>query len=508
MLVMETIAKIRCMYYGQKKTIKGISRALKVSKNTVRKTIRGDQTEFKYRRRKQPHRVLGRFIGQLEEWLTADSKEPKRRQRTARKLFEGLKEQGYPGSYDAVHAYVKGWHMRHSQSPKVAHIPLVFEPGEAFQFDWSEEEVMLDGSITRLKVAQMRLCYSRLTFVRAYFNEQLEMVLDAHRHAFEFFGGVCKRGIYDNMKTVVQHIYQGKERDYNPRFLQLSSHYCFTPVACTPAAGWEKGQIEKHVGTSRQNFFTPLRKAATLEELNEDLELQALAWAKTRKHPDIKEKTIWEVYQEEVAKLMPVRGPFGSHKSEFVTVNTYSLVRYATNSYSVDCNYVGQVVELRISADTITVAFKEQIIGKHQRHFGRHQTFYDPEHYLAVLERKPGALRNGAPFKNWVLPSSIVKAQKALASYKDGDQQYVAILAAMRVYGLDAVEQACAITLERQCCNKTTVFHELQLPTKASSISQEHPSVPHLKDPPISDCSRYNVKLPLMTFQGGCHANT
>ena len=407
-----------------------------------------------------------------------------------------------------MHAYVKGWHIRHSQSPKVAHIPLVFEPGEAFQFDWSEEEVMLGGVITRVKVAQIRLCYSRLTFVRAYFNEQLEMVLDAHRRAFDFFGGTCRRGIYDNMKTAVQHIHQGKERDYNPRFLQMSSHYCFTPVACTPAAGWEKGQIEKHVRTSRQNFFTPLVKAETIKELNEELERKALAWANTHKHPDIKEKTIWEVYQEEVASLIPYRGPFASHKSEFVTVNTYSLVRYATNSYSVDCNYVGQVVELRISADTITIAFKGQIIGEHQRHFGRHQTFYDPEHYLTVLERKPGALRNGAPFKKWVLPPSVVKAQKALEIYKDGDQQYVAILAAIRVYGHDAVEQACAITLERKCCNKTTVFHELQQPDKASSLPQEPTLSPPLKDPPVSDSSRYNVKLPLTITQGGCHANT
>ena len=95
MLVVETIAKIRRMHYGQKESIKKISRALRISRNTVRKAIRSDQTEFRYHRQKQPHRVLGSFISQLEQWLTADSKEPKRRQRTARKLFEGLKEKGY-----------------------------------------------------------------------------------------------------------------------------------------------------------------------------------------------------------------------------------------------------------------------------------------------------------------------------------------------------------------------------------------------------------------------------
>src|SRR5271154_5630254 len=155
----------------------------------------------------------------------------------------------------------------------------------------------------------MKLSHSRMPFVRAYFRETQELVFDAHDKAFVFYGGGCRRGIYDNMKTAVEAIFVGKARQYNRRFLQMCSHHLIEPVACTPAAGWEKGQVENQVGNLRDQLFRPKPRVTSLTELNGWLEDQCIAYAKRTKHPEFKERTIWEVFQDERASLMEPRGP-------------------------------------------------------------------------------------------------------------------------------------------------------------------------------------------------------
>ena len=138
-----------------------------------------------------------------------------------------------------------------------AYVPMSFAPGEAYQFDWSHETITLAGLPLTVKAAHMKLSHSRMPFVRVYFRETQELVFDAHDKAFRFYGGVCRRGIYDNMKTAVEAIFVGKVRRYNLRFLQMCSHHLIEPVACTPASGWEKGQVENQVGNLRDQMFRP-----------------------------------------------------------------------------------------------------------------------------------------------------------------------------------------------------------------------------------------------------------
>ena len=147
-----------------------------------------------------------------------------------------------------------------------------------------------------VKVAHIRLCYSRMLFVRAYPRETQEMVFDAHDRAFAFFKGACTRGIYDNMKTAVETIFAGKDRLYNRRFLQMRSHYLVEPVACTPASGWEKGQVENQVGPVRERFFAPRIRVKSYEELNAWLLDQCIAHAKAHRHPEFKDQTVWQVF--------------------------------------------------------------------------------------------------------------------------------------------------------------------------------------------------------------------
>ncbi len=257
MLVVETIARIRRAHFVDGKPIKAICRELKISRKVVRKVLRSGETAFEYERSVQPLPKIGPFKAQLEELLASNAAKPGRERLTMIRVFEELRGLGYKGGYDAVRRYARGWRRDQVSSSAAAFVPLSFAPGEAYQFDWSHEVVLINGTTVTVKVAHVRLCHSRMLFVRAYPRETQEMVFDAHDRAFAFFKGTCTRGIYDNMKTAVDAILVGRDRAYNRRFLQMCGHYLIDPVACTPASGWEKGQVENQVGLVRERFFTP-----------------------------------------------------------------------------------------------------------------------------------------------------------------------------------------------------------------------------------------------------------
>ena len=197
MLVVETIAKIRRAYFVQKKPIKAICRELRVSRKVVRKVLRSDATEFTYERTVQPRPKLGAWKGELDRILTANASRAARERLTLIRIFEELRDRGYQGGYDAVRRYARSWSRDQGKSSAEAYVPLVYEPGEAYQFDWSHEIVLIDGVTVMVKVAHVRLCHSRMMFIRAYPRETQEMVFDAHDRAFAFFKGTCRRGIYD-----------------------------------------------------------------------------------------------------------------------------------------------------------------------------------------------------------------------------------------------------------------------------------------------------------------------
>ena len=285
------------------------------------------------------------------------------------------------------------------------------------------------------------------------------MVLDAHIRAFDFFGGSCRRGIYDNLKTVVTKVLMGKERVFNRRFLTLASHYLFEPVACTPAAGWEKGQVENQVNLVRQRFFAKRRKFADLAELNQWLHDQCLAHAASHKHPELQQLTVGEAFAEERRHLLSVASAFDGCQESEARVSSSSLVAFDRNSYSVQVRAIGQPVTVRAYAERLVFVQDSQVVGEHPRRFGRGLVVYDPWHYLESLQRKPGALRNGSPFKQWNLPESVVLVREALSRHGDGDRQFVGILAAVPLYGLEAVTQACSEALAAQIVSRDIVLN-------------------------------------------------
>src|SRR6202166_1282307 len=493
MLIVETIAKIRRAYFVQKRSIKAICRELGVSRKVVRKVLRSDATEFKYERGSQPAPKIGPWRHHLDALLLANDSKVARERLTLIRGFEELRALGYDGSYDAVRRYTKAWQKDRGAVTWEAYVALTFAAGEADQFDWSHEIVLINGTTVTVKVAHVRLCHSRMMFARAYPRETQEMVFDAHDRAFSFFKGACTRGIYDNMKTAVETIFVGRERAYNRRFLQMCSHYLVDPVACTPASGWEKGQVENQVGLVRERFFTPRLRFKNLDELNAWLLDKCIAYAKVHHHPELTEQTIWEVFEAERPKLVPYAGRFDGFHAVPASVSKTCLVRFDNNKYSVTASAVGRPVEVYAYADRIVIRQDGRIVAEHPRSFGRGETTYDPWHYVPVLARKPGALRNGAPFKDWVLPAAMERVRRKLTSADDGNRQMVDILTAVLTDGLPAVEVACAEAIAHGVHSADVVLNILARqrdPAPPANILT--PAALTLRHAPIGDCARYD----------------
>jgi transposase len=244
MLVVATIATIRREYFAQKKPIKAICREFRLSRKVVRTVIRSEATEFHYEPGRQPLPRIDPCREELDAMLLVNEGKPARERLTLIRIFEELRALGYEGGYDSVRRYTRAWRVALGAATAEAYVPLSFAPGEAYQFDWSHEVVLINGVTVTVKVAHVRLCHSRMLFVRAYPRETQEIVFDAHNRAFAFFKGAGTRPIYDNMKTAVETVFIGKDRQFNRRFLGMCGHYLVEPTACTPAAGWEKGQVE------------------------------------------------------------------------------------------------------------------------------------------------------------------------------------------------------------------------------------------------------------------------
>lgn len=492
---MDVLGKIRRWHFRDGLSIRQISNQTTLSRNTIRKYLRDETTEPEYSGRVSPSK-LDAFAPVLDQWLKEDSVLPKKQRRTAQRLFEGIKARGYDGSYDRVSALVRERRRASGQLPAGIFIPLSFAPGEAFQFDWSTEHVELGGQVIKLKVAQMRLSYSRKSYVRAYPGESHEMLFDAHTRAFTYFGGVPRRGIYDNMKTAVTRIGVGKERLFNRRFLSMASHYLFAPDACTPAAGWEKGQVERQVNIMRHWLFVPRLKFPDLAALNVWLELRCGELAQERLHPDLPDQTIEAVFAREKPALGALPLPFDGYAERHCRVSRQSLVTYERNRYSVPCTHVGCPVSLRVYADQIRIVAEGKLLAEHGRLFGRYQTAYDPWHYVPALERKPGALRNGAPFAGWDLPAPIKMMQTRLMKLAGGDRQFVQILAAIPIDGLEAVATACALALEAGVISADYVLNTLNRhKAQPVTVTIETPDGLRLKDEPKADVARYDQLL-------------
>ena len=278
--------------------------------------------------------------------------------------------------------------------------------------------------------------------------------------------------LYDNLKTVVDAIFVGKERRFNRRFLTLANHYLFEPVACTPESGWEKGQIENQVGNIREWLFTPMAKFEDFAALNAWLATRCQELA-GRVHPEQLSRTISECFAEEQPLLMPIKANFDGYVEETRRASQLCLIRIDRNRYSVPAKWANTVVSVRLTADRVRMVSEGQVIAEHIRHFSRDQLVCDPWHYLPVLEKKPGALRHGAPFQTWDLPVPIKVIRDRILKQDKGDRAFVDLLLmarSLRDNGLETLEVACDLTLQTGIMSSAIVLNEMRRLTEAANI--------------------------------------
>ena len=410
-------------------------------------------------------------------------------------FMKNLAALGYGGGYDAVRRYARTWRRRwRLLSPSQGFVPLSFDPGEAYQFDWSHEYARLSGVTTKVKAAHMRLCYSRMQLVQIFPRESQEMVFEAHERAFHFFGGVCPAGHLRQHEDGGEH---GLRRQ-GARLQPALSGAVLPPSG--GAGGVHSGCGLGEGGRSRGRWVTsaaacscPSRGAAPTSRSTSGLMDRCIEDAKKRPHPTIESKTVWQVFEEERPFLMAYRGPFDGFHATEVAVSKTCLVRFDNNHYSVAARAVGRPVDVRAYADRIVIRQDGETVAEHPRSFGRGEIAYDPWHYVPILTRKPGALRNGAPFKGWQLPGALGRIRARLTGCDDGDRQFVRILAAVQEDGLEAVEAACAEALDCGACSADVVLNILARQCQpAPPATIPTPEGLQLRHRPVADCQRYD----------------
>ena len=446
---------------------------------------------------------LDAFSPQLTEWLEREWSRGRKQRRNVKELFLALRGIGYSGSYDRVCAFARQWQRRKQERLQVAgrgtFVPLVFGPGEAFQFDWSEDWAVLAGERTKLQVAHFKLCYSRAFLLRAYLLQSQEMLFDAHNHAFAVFGGVPRRGVYDNMATAVDRIGPGKSREVNSRFAAMVSHYLYEAEFCNRAAGWEKGRVEKNVRDARPRLWHCVPDFDTLPALNAWLVERCMALWQQSAHPEQPELTIAQLWQEERLQLMPVSQPFDGYIEHTKRVSPTCLVNFERNRYSVPASFANRPVSLRVYPERIVVAAEGQLICEHRRIIERShdrlgQTIYDWRHYLAVIQRKPGALRNGAPFTE--LPEAFKRLQQHLLRKPGGDREMVEILALVLQHDEQAVLAAVEMALEAGVPTKVHILNLLHRLVDGRPLSTpvvDAPQALSLAKEPQANVERYDA---------------
>jgi transposase len=479
--------------------IREIARRTGLSRNTVRKYLASKDLEPAYPSRKSPSK-LDSYEETLTNWLFRESRRHRKQRRTVKRLYRDLVELGYTGSYDRVAAFARQWRQAQQeaklQAAKHAYVPLKFAPGEAFQFDWSEDWVKINGVSTKLQIAHFKLSYSRAYFMRAYLTQSHEMLFDAHYHAFITFGGIPERGIYDNMKTAVDKVGRGKQRQVNKRFHAMVGHYLYEPEFCNPAAGWEKGQVEKAVLDARHGLWYDTPPFKSLQELNNWLQERCqVLWQETA-HPQLKSRPLAECLEDEQSKMMPVPAAFDGFIEYSKRVSSTCLITLEHNRYSVPASFANRVISLRVYPERLVIVAEAQVVAEHVRVFNRDkstpgQTIYDWRHYLSVAQRKPGALRNGAPFME--LPDSFRQLRIRLLRRPGGDREMVDILALVLLHDEQQVERAVAKSLEAGEPSKQHVLNclsRLEEPRRPKRLKA--PTALKLVTEPLADTARYD----------------
>ena len=438
-----------------------------ISRKTVSKMIQ-HAVPPGYQRKEAPvSPKLGPFVGIIHQILQADREVLKKQRHTAVRIFERLRdEHGYAGGYTVVREFVAKERLRQ----KEVFVPLAHPPGRA-QADFGEADIYLGGIKTRIHYFCLDLPQSDAIFVKAYPAETKEAFLDGHVAAFTWFGGVPTTILYDNTKIAVAKILGDGTRKRTKAFSELQSHYLFEDRFGRPAKGNDKGKVEGLVGYARRNFMVPLPQVRSIDELNARL-LDACEKRKVAVLRGQKESIGERLERDRVAWLPIPDESFDPCEKVATRATSLSLVRYQTNDYSVPTAYGHHEVLVRGYVDQVVISCGSEVIARHERCYGKAEFIYNPLHYLALLERKPGALDQAAPLQHWDLPDDFDHLRRLLEGRmgKRGRKEYIQVLRLIETFGEEEVAVGIEEALRLSAISYDAVKHLV-----LAKIERRHP---------------------------------
>ncbi len=466
---MELFEQIRREYEHGVGTIKGVARKFGVHRRMVRDAIaNADPPVRKGAPRGRPK--LGAAVAFIDEILKADRKAPRKQRHTARRIWMRLRQE-MPEVTVAECTVRQFVHRRKRElglTGGETFIPQSYHWGHEAQVDWYEAWAELGGEKQKLYVFCMRSMASGGSFHRAYPHASQQAFLEAHELAFQHFGGVFKLLRFDNLKSAVQKILRGHQREETQRFIAFRSHCGFQSEFCTPGRGNEKGGVEEEGGYFRRNHLVPLPEARDLEHLNELL--QASCRQEEQRIIAGREQTIGVAMAIERDHLQPLPGEgFDLAAVSFPKVNGSGCAPVLTNFYSAPLP-VGTRVEAKAHAAYIEIWHDGKCVALHERCFGRQQKRLQLEHYLDALSKKPGALAGSMPLEQcraqgrW--PESFDRFWAKLEhrhGKQDGTRAMVDVLLLGRDHGFERLRDVIERALEMGVSDVAAIRYLLEL---------------------------------------------
>jgi transposase len=412
--------------------------------DTLQKILQHEEPPGYRKKELREKPVLGPFVALIHEILKADQQAPKKQRHTAKRILERLREKGYSGGRTVVQEEVRRWKR---QSAEVF-MPLSHRPGEA-QVDFGAATVVYRGQTRKVAMFVMTLPFSDAIFCQVFPRECTETFQEGHRRAFEFFGAVPKRITYDNTKIAVAKVVHKRGGVFTREFLRLASHYLFEHHFCLVRRPMEKGHTETLVGFARRNFLVPVPEFDDFEAFNEGL--AEACRRDLQRQLRGKHGTKAELLGEDCRAMLPLpEKPFEAQRIENCQANSLSLVRFDRNDYSVPTAHAHHPVVGVGGIERVRLVVQDQVVAEHQRDWDKENVHYNPVHYLALLERKPGALDFGKPFDDWDLPEGLGVLRRRLEGElgNDGRREFIKVLRLLESCELGELARAVDRALE------------------------------------------------------------
>jgi transposase len=461
----ELFERIRREYEFGVGTIKGVAAKLGVHRRMVRQALlSAEPPEPKPAERARP--VMTALIPFIEAILETDRRAPRKQRHTAHRIWQRIltEQPEHQVAEVTVRRYVRERKAELGWSTRAVCVPQSYQLGQEGQVDWYEAWAELSGAPVRLQVFSMRSMASGAAFHRAYHRATQQAFLEAHEHAFKYFQGVFAVLRYDNLKAAVKKILRGYRREETARFIAFRSHWRYQSEFCSPYEAHEKGGIEGEAGYFRRNHWVPLPQARDLEELN--AELLAACRADERRQIAGQSRPVGALMIEERGHLLPLAEQgFDLAEFSFPRVDGLGCVRVRTNLYSAPVE-VGRTVEVRLYPSRVEVWHEGRCLARHERCYERHQQVLELEHYLDVLERKPGALVGSKALLAWrqrgLWPESYDRLLTELIGRHgkpSGTRQMIQVLSLIKPHGHRRLRTAVEAALALGCSDAAAIRH-------------------------------------------------